>query len=162
MDVCGCTNLPPFQPRFPVHDALTEFSIRLRTFDHWPRSHPIQPEVLSAAGFFFIGIEDYCVCFYCSLGLKQWNATDDPRLEHLRFNPNCSHARNIPSNYVEMLNYSVPNPTLFRIPSVRNGLDQLTDHYEMPSTCVSEPCDAIEAIRYLYGCLLYTSDAADE
>ena len=33
---------------------------------------------------------DNVMCFWCGLGLNQWEATDDPVTEHVRFTPRCT------------------------------------------------------------------------
>ena len=65
---------------------MTEFSERLRTFDGpWPYKRiRATPEQLCFAGFYYSGKEDYCICFYCGYGVKNWEYNDIPWNEHAK------------------------------------------------------------------------------
>ena len=50
----------------------------------------LTPESFARAGFFYSGTADNVMCFWCGLGLNQWESTDDPMVEHVRFTPRCT------------------------------------------------------------------------
>ena len=39
--------------------------------------------------FVFTGYADCIRCFFCGVGLKSWDASDDVLTEHIRWRPNC-------------------------------------------------------------------------
>jgi len=39
------------------------------------------------------GIDDHVRCFACDGGLKRWDPSDDPWVEHCRWFPACPYAR---------------------------------------------------------------------
>lgn len=70
---------PPF---YPYYTSKTE---RLKSFATWPLNKiSPSPEALADAGFFYTGLDDKTICFYCGGGLNEWEAQDDPWMEHLR------------------------------------------------------------------------------
>ncbi|XP_053169446.1 baculoviral IAP repeat-containing protein 7 isoform X3 [Hemicordylus capensis] len=62
---------------------------RLMTFEIWPSYARVSPELLARAGFFYTGQGDYVRCFYCDGALRNWEAGDDPWVEHARWFPRC-------------------------------------------------------------------------
>lgn len=63
---------------------------RLRTFTAWPNELIQTPDILSQAGFYYVGINDLVRCFHCDGGLRHWDPHDDPWTEHAKYFPNCS------------------------------------------------------------------------
>lgn len=55
----------------------------------WPSDKP-RPELMAAAGFYYIGRGDLVECFSCEKGFKDWMADDDPMHEHLKYSHGCS------------------------------------------------------------------------
>lgn len=43
------------------------------------------------AGFYSIGVEDYTRCFFCGVGLRGWDNTDDPWKQHAKFSASCQY-----------------------------------------------------------------------
>ncbi|CAG5100992.1 Similar to Diap2: Death-associated inhibitor of apoptosis 2 (Drosophila melanogaster) [Cotesia congregata] len=62
---------------------------RLRTFQGWPDNLQQTPDMLSTAGFYYVGSGDQVRCFHCDGGLHNWEADDDPWTEHARWFPKC-------------------------------------------------------------------------
>ncbi|KAG8040581.1 hypothetical protein G9C98_002577 [Cotesia typhae] len=62
---------------------------RLRTFQGWPDILQQTPDMLSIAGFYYVGSGDQVRCFHCDGGLHNWEADDDPWTEHARWFPKC-------------------------------------------------------------------------
>lgn len=82
-----------------VKKNYTCFDERLLSFKTWKLSSPTASD-LSKSGFFYTNSLDTVTCFYCKLQLGQWNSTDVPQNEHLKFSPSCTFA---------LLNQSIPH-----------------------------------------------------
>lgn len=77
--------IQPVRP--PRHPRMTHLQTRIDTFLNRPGwTKPISPEKLAEAGFFYKGEQDFCICYHCDLGLKDWKDDDDPWTEHLKHN----------------------------------------------------------------------------
>lgn len=68
---------------------------RIRSFDRWPNRNSPSPEDLAESGFYYTGMNDAVTCFYCNGSLNNWHLHHDPKLEHVRFFPNCSYIRQL-------------------------------------------------------------------
>ncbi|KAK9871332.1 hypothetical protein WA026_011599, partial [Henosepilachna vigintioctopunctata] len=64
---------------------------RVATFANWPKSLKQKPTDLAAAGFYYLGIGDQTLCFYCGGGLKDWVEEDDPWEQHALWFPQCNY-----------------------------------------------------------------------
>ncbi|CAG7721366.1 unnamed protein product [Allacma fusca] len=75
----------------PKDKTMVSVSSRLKSFKekNWPASTGITEEVMSAAGFYYAGVEDHVKCFYCGGGLKNWVPSDNPLEVHAKWFPNC-------------------------------------------------------------------------
>lgn len=80
------TRAPTF-PEFSTYDA------RLISYDTWPISLKLKPNVLSDAGFFYTGKGDQTICYHCGGGLKDWEETDEPWVEHARWFSRCPYVQ---------------------------------------------------------------------
>ena len=69
-------------PQFATSD------LRKETFTRW--NHFIDASLLAENGLFYFGCRDSVQCFYCGVILNSWKMTDCPKVEHLRYSPNCS------------------------------------------------------------------------
>jgi len=78
----------------PQHPEYATTDRRLRSFENWPISMQIKPDVLSIAGFFYTGVGDQTKCFQCGGGLKDWESNDDPFIEHAKWFPKCQFILN--------------------------------------------------------------------
>lgn len=67
---------------------------RLETFKDWPKSIPVSKEELAKDGFYYMKTGDKVKCIFCNLVLKNWEAGDSARAEHLKFNASCPFLRN--------------------------------------------------------------------
>ena len=61
----------------------------LRTFNGYKHLFPVEVESLANAGFHYTGIKDRVKCAYCKKEIENWEAYDEPFLEHRRISPNC-------------------------------------------------------------------------
>lgn len=66
---------------------------RLRTYSNWPIDLIQTPEMLSEAGFYYVGTGDQVRCFHCDGGLRHWDPQDEPWVEHARWFPTCAFLR---------------------------------------------------------------------
>ncbi|GAB1864569.1 Apoptosis 1 inhibitor [Camponotus japonicus] len=63
---------------------------RLESYVSWPETIPQKKEDLAAAGLICANDGDTVACFYCGQGLQRWEATDDPKNEHIKWSPDCA------------------------------------------------------------------------
>ncbi|XP_052809746.1 baculoviral IAP repeat-containing protein 7-A-like isoform X1 [Mya arenaria] len=90
------------RPEFACYEA------RLDTFDGWSEDVSQKPHQLADAGLYFTGVEDHVRCFACDGGLWQWDAGDDPWVEHCRWFPACHFARTSKGDqYIERIQASI-------------------------------------------------------
>lgn len=82
---CFLKTRPPSFPEYAPPDA------RLRSYDSWPISLKLKPKILSEAGFFYTGKGDQTICFHCGGGLKDWEDSDEPWVEHARWFSKCPY-----------------------------------------------------------------------
>ncbi|XP_069136695.1 uncharacterized protein [Argopecten irradians] len=81
----------PYQIR---NARYTELNARRESYTHWPHRNAHDIDRLVNAGFFYTGAEDIVRCFYCDIGLAEWDRDDDPWVEHARHSPECPYLRN--------------------------------------------------------------------
>lgn len=79
-------------PSYPMYESL---SARLRSFSNWPNHMTQTSHEMASAGFFYQGYGDLTRCFFCGGGLKDWEAEDDPLIEHARHFHDCAFVRKI-------------------------------------------------------------------
>jgi E3 ubiquitin-protein ligase XIAP len=84
--------LPEFSVEIQISNCVL-YGERIATFKTWPKAMPITAAALCTAGFYYTGLSDRVICFYCGLGLNEWNPTDDPILEHVKHSPNCGYIK---------------------------------------------------------------------
>lgn len=75
----------------PHYPAFVEESDRLQTYCHFPAGCPVRPAALAEAGFFYSGVDDRVRCFYCNLGMHQWETGDAPWEQHACLSPRCNY-----------------------------------------------------------------------
>ncbi|XP_021365270.1 uncharacterized protein LOC110458047 isoform X2 [Mizuhopecten yessoensis] len=79
---------------YPIRNPrFTEQNARRESYTHWPHRAAHDLDYLVNAGFFYTGAEDIVRCFYCDIGLAEWNPDDDPWVEHARHSPECPYLR---------------------------------------------------------------------
>lgn len=62
----------------------------MKSYGNWPSEKRLRPEQLATAGFFYQGVDDRTVCFYCRIGLNNWEDNDDAWEQHAKWSPRCS------------------------------------------------------------------------
>lgn len=73
----------------PVNEDKITLESRLATFDNWPKSLKQKPAELAEAGFYYTGVGDQTLCFYCGGGLKDWEEDDQPWEQHALWFSKC-------------------------------------------------------------------------
>ncbi|XP_021958920.1 death-associated inhibitor of apoptosis 1-like [Folsomia candida] len=63
---------------------------RIKSFEDSNLKIKQTPQQLAEAGFYYMGLEDQCVCFHCGLGVEEWEPEDDPWFEHAFHTPHCA------------------------------------------------------------------------
>lgn len=64
---------------------------RLESYSNWPKSHPMKPESLAGAGFYYTGTSDKVRCYWCDLSLHQWEVFDSSIEQHKKHSKgNCN------------------------------------------------------------------------
>ncbi|XP_047468595.1 baculoviral IAP repeat-containing protein 3-like [Penaeus chinensis] len=64
---------------------------RLASFEKWPDYIEQKPQDLAEAGFYYKGVSDRVYCFYCNVGLCNWQKEDIPWNEHAMRMPSCPY-----------------------------------------------------------------------
>lgn len=77
--------------RAPSFPGYASPEARLRSYEMWPIALKLKPNMLSDAGFFYTGKGDQTICFHCGGGLKDWEESDEPWVEHARWFSKCSY-----------------------------------------------------------------------
>ena len=70
-------------------ELYKKYDDRLKTFKTWPKSIPIRPDELVAAGFLYTGEGDRVACPWCQIVLREWETYDRAKQEHQRHSPKC-------------------------------------------------------------------------
>lgn len=76
---------------YPEYPLFSSRAARVNSFINWPENKQPKPEQLADAGFFYTGVQDITMCYYCGGGLKEWEENDDPWQEHLRWFNLCPY-----------------------------------------------------------------------
>ncbi|CAF0916740.1 unnamed protein product [Didymodactylos carnosus] len=73
-----------------------EISKRRESYATWPQEHPLPAiDDFVRAGFFYSGTKTIVTCFYCNGSLQNWGEKDNPMIEHARWFPLCSYAKQL-------------------------------------------------------------------
>ena len=91
----GVSTSRPIGHPSTLHTAYATMESRLHTFREWPRAMPQKPRDLARAGFVYKGTGDHVKCFYCNLGLKNWDVEDVPLKEHEKHFPECAYLQQV-------------------------------------------------------------------
>ena len=81
-----------FFPKYPLYSNLR---YRWKSFVNYPKQLRPGPTQLAGAGFFYEGMGDLTTCFHCGLVLHNWEAEDNPKVEHKKFQPDCPFIQSV-------------------------------------------------------------------
>jgi hypothetical protein len=91
------THPPPPTSQTQIHDssvhAMRSEATRLETYDRFSLDANVKPADLAKSGFFYVGPSDRVRCAFCNLNLHNWEAGDNPHVEHQRYAPTCPFIR---------------------------------------------------------------------
>lgn len=71
---------------FPEYDTYKK---RLESFTNSPPLIRSRQHLFADAGFFYTGVKDCTICFFCGGGLKNWALNDDPWMAHAKWFHKC-------------------------------------------------------------------------
>lgn len=79
-----------------AHPKMALIPHRQKTFTStaWTTTSPSSDDLVRA-GFFFSGVANTVTCFYCNGSLHKWGPKDNPMIEHARWFPHCTYARDL-------------------------------------------------------------------
>lgn len=77
----------------PRRPDMAVVATRMTTFEGWPHAGSHPPSEMADAGFYYTGQADLVRCFYCRGGLRTWERSDHPWVEHGRWFPRCPFIR---------------------------------------------------------------------
>ncbi|CAF1518266.1 unnamed protein product, partial [Didymodactylos carnosus] len=78
------------------NQKFVEIPKRHATFAKWPKDKALPPvDEIVKAGFFYSGAQTIVSCFYCNGPLQNWEAKDNPTIEHARWFPHCAYIRQL-------------------------------------------------------------------
>ncbi|XP_065342970.1 baculoviral IAP repeat-containing protein 7-B-like [Cloeon dipterum] len=80
-------------PNSPSNPEMVNIQKRQESFKEWSGQNKPSVAELSAAGFYYTGKEDECLCFYCGLGLRAWEPQNRPLEEHEKISPKCAYVK---------------------------------------------------------------------
>ncbi len=97
-------------------NAMMQESLRLQTFNNWPKQNQISRESLADSGFFYTGNGDLLQCAFCAVRLGGWTLTDNAANRHMKNSPDCpfingkdkSSAGNIPCSQSNTQQSGIP------------------------------------------------------
>ncbi|PVD27954.1 hypothetical protein C0Q70_10530 [Pomacea canaliculata] len=78
-----------------VYPMYQDMASRRRSFVNWNETRAPPLEEILLNGMFYAGYADCVRCFYCGVGLKSWEPTDNVWSEHIRWRPNCRYLQAI-------------------------------------------------------------------
>ncbi|XP_076466545.1 uncharacterized protein LOC143297895 [Babylonia areolata] len=93
----------------PKRPDLAIARVRLDTFQNWPRTSTHPPQEMAEAGFYHVGLrvptnDDLVRCFFCKGGLKNWESSLRPWVEHARWYPRCAFVNMVKGrDFVELV-----------------------------------------------------------
>lgn len=88
--------------RNPTYPQMVDLRKRVETFINWPLENPTGL-VLAACGFFYSGVDDETICFFCSGKNRSWYSCRDPITRHIELFPDCKYYINASYNESEKL-----------------------------------------------------------
>ncbi|XP_034949212.1 death-associated inhibitor of apoptosis 1 [Chelonus insularis] len=134
-------------PKCPVHPAYASYDARLRTFESWPKSMLQTKEQLADAGFYYTGTGDQTLCYHCGGGLKDWEPTDDPWVQHAKWFKKCYYVLMVKGQ--SFINSVIGQPITLpsREETMKMNLPSYIEKVESPPPSVEIESVATEAKR---------------
>ncbi|CAF1230151.1 unnamed protein product [Rotaria magnacalcarata] len=95
--------------RVPCNPTYSKIRERHASYATWPSVDFPRVCALVRAGFFYTGTRTIITCFYCNGSLQDCGPNDNPLIEHARWFPQCTYARQLCG---EALYHQVQEPRL--------------------------------------------------
>lgn len=73
--------------------------IRLRTFTQFPNEY-MDIKMLAKYGFYYIGQNETCRCYFCGAEINDWEIFMNPLTEHWKQSTNCPILTNMFTNNI--------------------------------------------------------------
>jgi ssDNA-binding Zn-finger/Zn-ribbon topoisomerase 1 len=102
-----------------MHHKMKFEKFRLESFKNWPVPY-IDVYELAKDGFYFLGLEDRVECTFCLIKIKNWEAENTARDEHLKWSPQCPIVKGNQTDNVPLIKKArkfiiIKNVTTFNI-----------------------------------------------
>jgi hypothetical protein len=107
---------------FFTHPDMIQYEDRLQSFMNWSKQVIPDKYAMAQAGFLYTGQSHIVQCFGCNIRVSQWEKTDNPWSEHLKWSPDCVFLKII--GYGTQLNVEVSTHTYHNGFDFRTGPDQ--------------------------------------
>ncbi len=101
----------------------------------WPVT-TIPVDIMVHSGFFHTGYKDHVKCFQCGVEIGNWEAHDDPYIEHRRFSQRCTYIKKINNRrrreneqnteYTNNKKDIIPPPKFPRYATYKSRMDSFT------------------------------------
>lgn len=109
-DVCGHNPNDNDNEQIKYPEYRYEIN-RVHSFKQWPQALTPTKNDFNETGLFYTGNGDKVICFSCGLGLKDWEAGDEPLTEHARWTSGCLYLDHIKGEkFVENVKKSFEEP----------------------------------------------------
>jgi len=114
----GANNVHVVTANIPIYnEQMVTYEQRLETFANWKTESAPTPKQLARCGFYYTGINDRTVCFYCGKSVYEWRLYDNPWIEHSIYSKDCPYIR-LNRSTISTYNWNseldtVQDPTLF-------------------------------------------------
>lgn len=127
----------------PHYQDKITLESRLETFQKWPKAIKQRPAELADAGFFYTGVGDQTLCFYCGGGLKDWEENDDPWEQHALWFSKCTFV-NLKKGTDFVVKVKNQNQPQAYLPGT-SGMEtkELSKEPVVPTETLSEKCEKI-------------------
>ncbi|CAF4274227.1 unnamed protein product [Rotaria magnacalcarata] len=79
----------------PCNNNYANIPSRQATFTTWKHGPSPSIDDLVNAGFYYSGIKNIVQCFYCNGSLQTLGENDNPLIEHIKWFPHCSYAKQL-------------------------------------------------------------------
>lgn len=78
---------------FPKHRDYVSEQKRFDSFKEWPYALKQDPNQMAESGFFYTKTSDWVICFFCNVGVRCWEESDDPHEQHALHSPGCEYLK---------------------------------------------------------------------
>lgn len=91
IDVTSLSDVNGIAHQIHEHSEFAIESLRMVSFEDWPKTMKQKPADLAEAGLYYTGRGDRVACFSCGGGLKDWEEDDVPWEQHAMWYSKCDY-----------------------------------------------------------------------